>query len=31
MTFVAEDAIFLSENGVLRGRKEVAEGWRRFL
>jgi ketosteroid isomerase-like protein len=29
-TFLADDAVFLSEKGVLRGRKEVAEGWKRF-
>ena len=29
-TFVAEDAIFLSEKGVLRGRQAVADGWKRF-
>lgn len=28
--FVAEDAIFLGEHRVLRGRKEVAEGWKPF-
>jgi ketosteroid isomerase-like protein len=29
-TFLAEDAIFLSEKGVLRGRQAVADGWKRF-
>jgi ketosteroid isomerase-like protein len=29
-TFLAEDAIFLSEKAVLRGRQAVADGWKRF-
>jgi uncharacterized protein (TIGR02246 family) len=28
--FLAEEAIFLSEKSVLRGRTEVAEGWKRY-
>lgn len=28
--FVSEEAIFLSEKGVLRGRAAVAEGWKRY-
>lgn len=30
VTFLAEDAIFLGPNNVLRGRKAVAEGWKKF-
>lgn len=30
VTFLAEDAIFLGPNEVLRGRKAVAEGWKKF-
>lgn len=30
MTFIAEDAIFLGEKEVLRGRAAIAEGWKRF-
>jgi uncharacterized protein (TIGR02246 family) len=29
-SFLADEAIFLASNRVLRGKKEVAEGWRRF-
>jgi len=29
-TFLAEDAIFLSEKAVLRGRQAVADGWKGF-
>lgn len=29
-SFLAEEAIFVSSNRVLRGAKEVAAGWRRF-
>jgi ketosteroid isomerase-like protein len=30
-SFVAEDAVFFSSRGVLRGRSEVVEGWRALL
>jgi ketosteroid isomerase-like protein len=29
-TFIAEDAVFWSNDTVLRGRASVADGWRRF-
>ena len=29
-TFLAEDAIFLGPNEVLRGRRAVSEGWKKF-
>jgi ketosteroid isomerase-like protein len=29
-TFVSEEAIFVGVDRVLRGRKEVAEGWKRY-
>lgn len=29
-SFLAEETIFLSAKGVLRGREAVAEGWKRF-
>jgi len=29
-TFVSEEAIFLGRDGVLRGRAQVIEGWKRF-
>lgn len=28
--FVAEDAVFLGANQVLRGRQEIAKGWKRY-
>jgi uncharacterized protein (TIGR02246 family) len=30
VSVLAEDAIFLGEKSVLRGRKEVADGWKRY-
>jgi len=29
-TFLAEEAVFFGDTSVLRGKKEVAEGWKRF-
>ncbi len=30
VSFLSEEAVFMSQNGTLRGRQAVADGWKRF-